>query len=125
MKHILLVDDVEMIRRDLRSILSADQFVTEEAARGETAVEMVRAANQAGNPFDLVVMDVRMPGGIDGVEAIRRIREFDRSTRIVVYAAYATYADNDLAAANDGDMPLVMLKPASAAMIQAVAAGAY
>ena len=79
MIRILLVDDHELFRAGLRSILQAeaDLVVVGEAASGEAAVEQVRA-----EPPDLVMMDVNMPG-IGGVEATRRVLRAAPQVRVV------------------------------------------
>lgn len=67
--RILLVDDQELIRDGLRRILSSEATldVAAEAADGREALDAL-----AENPFDIVVMDIRMRG-MDGIEATTRI----------------------------------------------------
>ena len=65
---ILVVDDEASLRRTLRSSLSANGFAVEEARNGEEALATMRT-----HPFDLVLLDINMPG-IGGLEACRRIR---------------------------------------------------
>lgn len=71
MTRVMIVDDQEMIRIGLRTILDAQDGieVVAEAADGLRAVELM-----AADPVDVVLMDIRMPG-IGGVEATRRIRQ--------------------------------------------------
>jgi len=83
MIEILLVDDHELFRAGLKSIL-ADQpnmTVVGEAGSGEQAVEMVRAA-----PPDVVLMDVHMPG-IGGIEATRRITRQYPQVKVIAVTA--------------------------------------
>lgn len=52
--------------------------------QGEAAVEAVRGAVAENAPFAIVFLDVRMPPGIDGIEAARQIRALDRNVNIVI-----------------------------------------
>jgi two-component system KDP operon response regulator KdpE len=68
--RILLVDDESAIRRALRPPLMELGFQVVEAWRGEEAIQMLRSGG-----FDVVLLDVNMPG-IGGIETLRRIRVF-------------------------------------------------
>ncbi len=68
--RILLVDDEPAIRRALRTPLQELGFHTEEAARGEDALHLVRTM-----PFDVVLLDINMPG-IGGIRTLERLRAF-------------------------------------------------
>lgn len=94
MIRILLADDHPVVREGLRGMLSAeaDIEVVGEAASGAEAVALFGALRP-----DVVLMDLRMPGG-DGVDAICRIRGGDESgdengARIIVLTTYDTDAD--------------------------------
>ncbi|MDR1387272.1 MAG: response regulator transcription factor [Propionibacteriaceae bacterium] len=99
MIDVMLVDDQEMIRVGLRTIIDAHPGlrVTGQAADGLAAV---RAIDQA--PPDVVLMDLRMPG-VDGVEATRRIRRRHppAQVRIVVLTTF-DQDENVLAAIKAG-----------------------
>lgn len=83
---IVLVDDHSIVRRGLISFLGAfdDLEVIGDAASGE---EMLR--NMEHWLPDVAIMDLHMPGGMDGIEAIRQIRALAPHTRIVVLTSYA------------------------------------
>jgi DNA-binding response OmpR family regulator len=68
MARVLVVDDEPQIRSVLRGYLEADGNMVREAADGEDAVRVVSAGD-----VDLVLLDVMLPG-IDGLEALRRMR---------------------------------------------------
>lgn len=99
MIRVLIVDDQEMIRTGLRTIINAhpELQVAGEAGDGLTAVRTL-----AELPVDVVLMDIRMPG-IDGVEATRRIRNTDPDgqMRILVLTTF-DQDDNVLAALRAG-----------------------
>ena len=65
---VLVVDDEPSLRRTLHTSLSVSGFAVEEARNGEEAVRTVQR-----HPFDLVLLDVNMPG-MGGIDACRRIR---------------------------------------------------
>ncbi len=72
-RKILVVDDEPVNRLLLARLLENEGFSVSTATTGEEALAAVRQA-QEKQPFDLIVMDWRLPG-IDGIEATRRIRE--------------------------------------------------
>jgi len=84
--RVVLVDDHRVVRRGLRSFLDAfpDIVIAGEASSGEEALERIE-----GWLPDVVIMDLLMPGGIDGIEATRRVRSITPHTQVVVLTAYA------------------------------------
>jgi NarL family two-component system response regulator LiaR len=83
--RVVLVDDHRIVRRGLRSFLEAfpDIAVVGESASGEEVLEQVE-----GWLPDVVIMDLLMPGGMDGVETTRRLRSITPHTQIVVLTAH-------------------------------------
>ena len=86
--RVLLADDHPVVREGLNGMLSADPGteVVGEAGSGAEAVALARTCRP-----DVVLMDLRMPGG-DGVEAIRRITTELPATRVMVLTTYDTDA---------------------------------
>ena len=82
MSRILIVDDEESICWSFREFLEEDGHRVETAASAEAALESV-----ASRAFDVVVMDVRLPG-MDGLSALPRIRESSGAIPIVVITAF-------------------------------------
>ncbi|AHK29957.1 two-component system response regulator [Rhodococcus opacus PD630] len=87
---VLLVDDHVVVRAGLRALLDSqpDIEVIAEAGTGEAAVDAVTTFRP-----QLVTMDLALGAGIDGVEAIRRIRQVDRNLPVLVFTTYDTDAD--------------------------------
>ena len=80
---VLVVEDNEKNMKLFRDVLQASGFATLEAASAEEGIELA-VANQPG----LVLMDVQLPG-IDGVEALARLRADERTAAIPVLALTA------------------------------------
>ncbi len=85
MIRLVLVDDHHIVRRGLRSYLEAfsDINVVGEAASGEEALSKVGDWQP-----DVILLDLLMPGGLDGIETARRLRAAAPQTQIVILTAY-------------------------------------
>ena len=85
MTSVVVVDDHRLVRAGLRTIIDAspDLDVVGEAGDGAQAVAVVREAAP-----DVVLMDLSMPG-VDGIEAIRRLRAAGIETPVVVLTSFA------------------------------------
>jgi len=81
-ERILIVDDEENMRRTLSDILRMEGYDTMVAATGDEAVELCSQGD-----FDVVLMDVRMPG-INGVDAFREIRRNKEGVRVILMTAF-------------------------------------
>jgi diguanylate cyclase (GGDEF)-like protein len=68
------------------------KYTIHDAYQGNEAIEMVRAAKEAGEPYSLIFMDVRMPPGMDGIETIEKIWEIDSDVGVVICTAYSDYS---------------------------------
>ena len=80
--RILIVDDEKNMRKTLADILRDEDYEVSTAATGDEAIELC-----AKQDFDVVLMDVRMPG-TDGVEAFRQIRRHREGVRVILMSAY-------------------------------------
>jgi two-component system KDP operon response regulator KdpE len=96
---VLLVEDERSLRTALRTSLSVREFTVEEAHSGEEALD--RAQHEF---FDLVLLDINMPGA-DGMEACRRLRDLSPRTGIVAMVTVRDLEDEKIqtleASAND------------------------
>jgi CheY-like chemotaxis protein len=88
--RVLLMDDEEAIRSMAGQLLKRIGFIVETGADGAAAVEAYRAAMAESRPFDLVIMDLTIPGGMGGKEAMRRLREIDPQVRAIVSSGYSS-----------------------------------
>lgn len=97
--HALIVDDEAELRKSVMSVLRTSvpnfEFEIDEASDGREAIDKVRSRS-----WDLVLMDVRMPE-IDGIEALRQIKEHDPRTLVVLMTAHSNVQDA-IAAVKEG-----------------------
>lgn len=121
MIRIVVVDDHPVVRDGVAATLSAADGieVVGQAASGPDAVDLVSSLAP-----DVVVMDLRMPGG-DGVAAVRELRRRGSGTRVLVLTTYDT--DSDTVAAIEAGATGYLLKDAPAQTladaVRATAAG--
>lgn len=93
--RVLVVDDSEMSRAILTESLSSMTFEVGVAASGDEAlVELDRAADE-GRPYDLVLMDYKMPG-MDGIEAGRRIKHGQYPSKIPTVVMVTAYGREEI-----------------------------
>jgi len=88
-------------------------------ASGDAAVDACLAAVEQGEPYDLLLMDLQMPGG-DGLEAVRRIRELEaqgRAPRLPIFALTANAFEEDRAACLAAGMDGFLVKPLERAQL--------
>ena len=112
-RRILVVDDNPSIHDDFRSILQFDTesealerarsalfgdasliqahepFQVDCADQGQVALDLVQAANNAGRPYAVAFVDMRMPPGWDGLETIEQLWKVDAGLQVVVCTAYS------------------------------------
>jgi CheY-like chemotaxis protein len=104
-KHILIVDDSEMIRDLIKILLSDYGYTISLAANGRQAWDMLQT-----NSFDCVVLDLNMPE-MDGVQVLEHIRANPKTKELPVVVVTANdYAERQREAVNAGANH-VMTKP--------------
>lgn len=86
---ILVMDDEEIIREVACEILSFLGYGVRLCSDGAEAVEEYQMAMESGEPFDAVIMDLTVPGGMGGKEAMNKLREIDAGVRGIVSSGYS------------------------------------
>lgn len=90
MLRVLVVDDDQGLRLSVKSTLAAThRFEVDEAFDGVNAMEKIKAGDKK---YDLVILDVDMPR-MNGLEALRQIKEFDPGIIVIIVTAHATLND--------------------------------
>ncbi|MGB5985228.1 MAG: PAS domain S-box protein [Desulfobacterales bacterium] len=87
--RILIMDDEDFIRNLAEAMLKRMGYQVALAPDGEAAVAMYREAHEAGKTFDAVVLDLTVPGGMGGKEAIGHLRALDPEVRAIVSSGYS------------------------------------
>ncbi len=84
----IVTDDDEEVCRSIVKIMSRVGVVTDHATDGQTAVRMMREQREAGHPYDLILLDWKMPT-LDGLETARLIRKnYSNKIPILLLTAY-------------------------------------
>jgi len=107
--RIMIMDDEEMIRNLVHKMLSRRGFEVVSAEDGEKAIQLYQEATENGRPIDLIIMDLTIPGGMGGKEAIKEIHKIDPEAKVIVSSGYS----NDSVMANFGEYGFcgAMVKP--------------
>jgi two-component system, cell cycle sensor histidine kinase and response regulator CckA len=86
---ILVMDDEKMLWDVLRKMLGKLGYEAEFAKDGSDAVEMYKTAVESEKPFDAVIMDLTIPDGMGGKDAVKRLLEIDPEAKAVVSSGYS------------------------------------
>jgi DNA-binding NtrC family response regulator len=100
--HILVVDDEEAMTESLAAWLREDGYSVDTAASGREAIEKARAREYA-----IYFVDLKMPGGLDGIETMMEIRKLRKDASVIIITAYAT-VDTAIAAMKEGAQEYVV-----------------
>jgi PAS domain S-box-containing protein len=87
---ILIMDDQSDVREIAGQLLKHLGYEVSSAKDGTEAVDLYRKAQEAGRPFDAVIMDLTIPGGMGGKEAIQKLLEIDPKVKAIVSSGYST-----------------------------------
>ena len=88
--RVLFMDDEPPIREMATDILGWLGCEVELAADGQEAVNLFRMARAQGRPFDVVVMDLTIPGGMGGLETLELLRTMDKNVKVIVSSGYSS-----------------------------------
>ncbi len=86
---ILLMDDEEMVRDIAGKMIEVIGHEVELAGHGEAAIEKYKTAMESGNPFDIVILDLTIRGGMGGKETIERLLAVNPNIRAIVSSGYS------------------------------------
>ncbi len=87
--RILIMDDEVMICRVLSKMLGKLGYEVETVPDGNAALQLYQQAAAQKRPFDLLIMDLTVPGGMGGKETIQRLKEINPKVRSIVSSGYS------------------------------------
>ncbi|MEW6382227.1 MAG: PAS domain S-box protein [bacterium] len=87
--RILFMDDQSSIREMVGDMLADLGYDVALAREGSEAVALYEQAKVSGHPFDAVILDLTIPGGMGGDEAIRELRSIDPEIKAIVSSGYS------------------------------------
>ena len=87
---ILIMDDQDMVIKVASEMLEYLGYDVFYAKNGADAVKLYREEKEKGVPFDAVILDLTVPGGMGGKEAAQNIIKFDPDARLIVSSGYST-----------------------------------
>jgi len=93
---ILIVDDEAIVQQSLAEWFRSDGYTVDSAGSAKEALRKV-----AEHHYDIALVDLKMPGGLDGIEMMRELRKFRPEAAVLIVTAYAT-VDTAVTAIKDG-----------------------
>jgi len=86
---VLIMDDEAIVRDVAKEMLLQLGHEAVLSADGEEAVQAYKKNLDSGHPFDLVIMDLTIPGGMGGAEAVQKILHLDAKAKVMVSSGYS------------------------------------
>jgi CheY-like chemotaxis protein len=88
-ERLLVMDDEDALRKLLKAVLSTLGYEVQTARDGAEAIALYEDARARGKPYDAVLLDLTVSGGMGGVEAAAKLKELDPHSRLIVSSGYS------------------------------------
>jgi len=88
-KKILLLDDNRMLREVVTRVLLNNNHEVIATSEGETAIKLLKSAKQKNQKFDIIILDLTLPGEISGADLIEQIRKIDPDIKAVISSGHS------------------------------------
>jgi len=86
---VLLMDDEQIILDVTREVLKYLEYEVMFARDGAAALELYKREKEAGVPFDLVILDLSVPEGLGGKDAIALLKSYDPAVKAIVSSGHS------------------------------------
>lgn len=103
--RILIMDDEALLREVAAQMLERSGYEVVTAADGSEALEIWTSALRAGSPFDVVILDVTVPGAMGGREALARLRRSGQDLAVVLSTGYGAEDAGEIGCLPDAVLP--------------------
>ncbi len=87
--RILVVDDEAIVRDTVGTMLRSIGYRVEFSKDGEEAIDAYKKAKESGEPFDAVILDLTIPGGLGGISVMQRLLDIDPGVRAILSSGYS------------------------------------
>ena len=87
-RHILLLDDELAVREALSRVLKWNGLECTTAYTGEELLELLESASLTNTHYDLAILDIKIFGGMDGVETMRKMKDLGSAIPIISMSGY-------------------------------------
>jgi len=87
--RILIMDDKAIVRRTASAMLDHLGYSVDGASDGVEAVATYKKASECGKPFDAVILDLTVPGGMGGRETLKELKSFNPNIKAIVSSGYS------------------------------------
>jgi PAS domain S-box-containing protein len=88
MSRILIMDDEKELREFLKETLELKGFQVDVSCNGTEAIKKFKKAMNNHTPYDLLILDLTVPGGMGGKETLTKIRKLDPNIKAIVSSGY-------------------------------------
>jgi CheY-like chemotaxis protein len=85
---VLVMDDEAGLRKIIGLAVWGMGHQTEVAANGQQAIELYQEAKHSGHPFDAVILDLTIRGGMGGLETVRALLQIDPAVKAIAMSGY-------------------------------------
>jgi DNA-binding response OmpR family regulator len=89
MGNILVIDDEESLRHTIGRVLRQAGYDVTTAGEGREALRLVNAGYETASPYDVVYLDIRLPG-MDGLQVLKEIRQMDAHLPVILLTAFGS-----------------------------------
>jgi two-component system, cell cycle sensor histidine kinase and response regulator CckA len=116
--RVLVMDDEQVVRDISVALITELGHRVELAVHGKEALDKFLTAKRSGDPFDVVILDLTIRGGMGGAETLQRLKEIDPGVKTVVSSGYSD--DSLIAGYQEQGFKAVLKKPYNVKELQEV-----